>query len=55
MVVVPAGRRTLVPEKVKRAAAKRPAAEIGLKVAGSPVVVRAVDKEVNFGNEISTS
>ena len=55
MVVVPAGRRTLVAEKVNKAAAKRPAAEIGLKAAGSPVVVRAVDREVNFGNEISTS
>jgi hypothetical protein len=54
VVVAPAGGRTLVAEKVNKAAAKSPAAVVGLKAAGSPVVVRAVDKEANFGNEVST-
>jgi hypothetical protein len=45
-----AGSHTLAAEEVNKAAAKRPAAVIELKAAGSPVVVRVADKEVNFGN-----
>lgn len=47
-VVVSEGSRTLAAEEINKAAAKRPAAVIEQKVAGSPVAARAVDKVVSL-------
>jgi hypothetical protein len=52
-VAASAESRTLAAEEINKAAAKRPAAVIEQKVAGSPAAARAVDKVVRPCGETS--